>query len=200
MTKTKNRKVLMFIALTLSVLFIISYIKGNKDFKDFDYDILKSGDIVFTRGTSINSYVVLLFNRNTNDYSHCGIIYKEKNKSYIIHSTPTPVDTQKGRVVTESLDEFFHSNKVTLVSIFRLDNKYKENIGNALTAAIKYEKIPILFDDEFSLTNSKLYCTELIWKSFGASGLNLLDNSINNSILFPSDLRKSKKLKHIYTF
>ncbi len=172
----------------------------RKDFRDFNYKILKSGDIVFTRGNSINSYVVLLFDRNTSNYSHCGIIYKEKDKCYIIHATPSPIDNQKGRVVMESLEKFFLVNKVTLTSISRLDDKYEKNIEKAVMETQRYQKASILFDNEFSLKNDKLYCTELIWKSFLDSGINLLDKKINKGILFPSDLIKSKYLKAVYKF
>jgi len=198
--KIGNRKRLFIIAISIFALLLLSYINSKKDFREFNYNILSSGDIVFTRGTSINSYFVLLFDRNTNNYSHCGIIYIEKNKKYIIHATPSPIDNQKGRVVMEPLNNYFYSNKVTLVSIFRLDKKYNKNINRSLTTSLKYVRDAILFDDEFCLTNDKIYCTELIWKSYHESGLDLLDTNINKRIIFPSDLTNCKFLKRIYTF
>lgn len=193
------QRLILLVAFSFLIIAVLYFI-GKRDFNRFNYSKLESGDIIFTRGNSIKSYVVMLFDRNTDNYSHCGTIYKKKNKYYIIHATPTPIDGKVGRVLMEPLDDFFRSNAVTLVSVFRLKSGLKKHLKSILSTTDEYEKKLTLFDVNFSLTDDKLYCTELIWKSFLKSGLDLTAGKNDLNILFPSDLMKSDLLQPVYFF
>lgn len=195
-----KRKWHLLVGLLSLAFFCYIFLRISKDFKNFNYETLKSGDFIFTRGKSIQSFAVLLFDRNTTNYSHCGTVCIENNTCYIIHSTPTPIGNQKGGVVMEPLDEFFKSNAVTLASVFRFKNEENEHINAALVVLKNYLHDSILFDDEFVLTNNKLYCTELLWKAFLATGINLGEKHDLDKIIFPSDLIQSNYLEPIYTY
>ena len=187
--------------LILSTIFYCGlYIKNKRDYIGFNYNLLQSGDIIFTRGISMKSFVVLLLNRSTDRYSHCGVIFREKDKYFIIHSTPTPIDKKNGRIVREPLDDFFSFNNITLTSIYRVDNGHKKYIDSSLCIIKHFLQDKIAFDDDFQLTNQKLYCTELIWLAYKNAGLDLTGKDYFNKIIYPSDLINSKYLMHIYTF
>lgn len=183
----------------VSILCINAY-THKKDYRGFDYKKLDTGDILFARGRSVKSFFVLLINRNTNNYSHCGIIYKENNKCFIIHSTPTPVDKKEGRLVKELLTDFFVSNKVTIASVYRIDSSHQMFLKKSMVILNNYLHQEILFDDDFKLNNSKLYCTELVYKIYNKSGLPLISEDDFNKIIFPCDLIKSAYLRHVLTY
>ena len=188
------------ILLTVSSI-IFTFLSSTNviDYDSYDFNELETGDILFCRGKSIKSSLVILFNRGTTKYSHCGVIYKKKTIYYIIHATPTPVDHKNGRVVKERLEDFFSSNNVTIFSVYRMDSDHRNYIGKSFPFLMSYLKRKIIFDDDFDLKNRKLYCTELIWRIYKDAGLQLICHSDYNEIIYPSDLLKSKYLNPIFT-
>jgi len=189
-----------FLIITSLLIFAYGFIKfsGKRDYSRFDIKTLKTGDLIFVRGISIKSYVVLLFQKQTSNYSHCGVIEEDNGKFFVVHATPTPVDQKRPRIVKESLNDFFNFNKVTIAAVFRVDDSIEhKNFLNYINNQLKLE---IDFDDEFSLSNKKLYCTELIWRAFLADHIAIVDTSKINKIIFPADLIANKRLFAIYTF
>ncbi len=186
----------IFISLLIISIDEKSIKKNQKIYKKIDYNILKNGDLIFKKCTYIDSEAVNLLDKN-GDYSHVGIIIKNDKKILVIDSEP-----EKG-VIIESIKNFL--NDAYSFSIFRL--KVNRKIPySAVKFAKKFLNLP--FDNNFDLkTDNKLYCTELVWKSFLKAGFNLTGGKFNHfnfiffknkSYILPSLLLSSKKVKKIY--
>ncbi|MFD1552847.1 hypothetical protein DNU06_08210 [Putridiphycobacter roseus] len=128
---------------------------------------LKNGDIVLRRGDGPLSYH--LSRVNGEPFTHCGIIFKHKNKWGVIHSlgadaNPNGIDG----VQTTSLASFVKQTADSVLFICR--PIFKPNIGDSIVKQAKFylsEKIP--FDHSFSLLDKdKFYCSELLYYTFKA--------------------------------
>ncbi len=123
--------------------------------------LLRSGDIILRRGYGVDSIVAANFSNKEKRYSHAGIIYKDKNNIYVIHSEDNKRKGFNG-VVKEKLQNYLKGIKIWAVYMY--DNI---NVTKLTTYILKEEQSNILFDMEFDLkTNKKMYCSEFIYKSF----------------------------------
>ena len=123
--------------------------------------LLKSGDIILRRGYGIDSIVAANFSNKEKRYSHAGIIYKDKNNIYVIHSEDNKRKGFNG-VVQEKLQNYLKGIKIWAVYRYNDINSTK-----LISYILKEEQSNILFDMDFDLkTNKKMYCSEFIYKSF----------------------------------
>ena len=167
---SKNRtKLFLFLGLIVStLLFVVIYIhidsiKQKQNVNTFSCDIaLKDGYLVFRKGRSIESYVVLITDR-ASFYSHVGVIYMINKIPFIIHTVPDESENGIDYVKMEKLSVFFSSEKSSRGSIFRLKEQYTNSSKLAALTAKSYFDDKIIFDDAFDLkSENKLYCTELV--------------------------------------
>lgn len=125
-------------------------------------------DIILSRGQSIQSKLLNLFNTSLQTYSHIGIIQKEGNEVYILHSTPD--GTKENGIRYDKLQDFINLSNVNYYRILRLNSI---NNKEKLSKSIKYfkdGKFP--FDYNFdNLNKDKIYCSELVFDIFNKSGL-----------------------------
>ena len=168
---------------------------------------LQNGDLVFRRGRSIESQIVLLSDGNS-DYSHAGIIYIKNKKPFIIHSVPGEINEENELIKMESVNEFLSKEKATRFAVFRLENRLNSVTQEASDFAYECYLKKISFDNHYDLeSNTKLYCTELIWKAYKTAGIDLVKNRlrninfivINKNMIMPSSIIESKYLKQIYS-
>ena len=123
--------------------------------------LLKSGDIILRRGYGVDSIVAANFSNKEKRYSHAGIIYKDKNNIYVIHSEDNKIKGFNG-VVQEKLQNYLKGIKIW--AVYRYDDI---NLTKLTSYILEEKKSNILFDMEFDLkTNNKMYCSEFIYKSF----------------------------------
>ena len=211
---SKNRKKLfLFLGIFVSfiaVIVIYFYIDFNMPRENnFRCDIaLKNGDLVFRKGRSIESQVVLISDR-ASSYSHVGVIYILNNTPYVIHTTPDESSDDIDYVKMEKLSDFFSSEKASRGSIFRLKEQYSNSAKLAALNAKSFFDDKIIFDDAFDIkSEDKLYCTELVWKAFNKIGIDLIQGKFNKLflpfvkgfVILPSSLLNSYYLEEIYIF
>ncbi len=178
-----------------------------EDVVTIDKSILRNGDIIFRKGRSFVSQMVLLADKNS-PYSHTGIIYKKDDSVFVIHSVPAEEKGKTDIVKIEPIEIFIRPDRASGIAICRIkDSTFSDISFEASQLALIYAMKKIPFDAEFNLdTKNKLYCTELIWSVYKNSGLDLLDNKFSKStlpfykgpIIFPSDLLESKHLSKIF--
>lgn len=170
-------------------------------------NILKDGDVIFRRGTSFVSNMVLLAD-NSSPYSHTGIIRIINDSIYVIHAVPAETLTENDEVKIEPLNCFLFRDRATKIAVYRLMNDDTLTAASAANNALYYARINTPFDPDFNLADdSKLYCTELVWKCYLNAGINLTENIVEEikiplkqgPIILPGTLLKSKNLKHIYS-
>jgi len=169
---------------------------------------LQNGDLIFRRGTSIESQVVLLTDQNS-EYSHIGMIYKINGKLFIIHTVPKENDDDPGYIKLEPIDEFLSGGKAVRVAVYRLIQNSSEKINIASSYAYNCYIKKLCFDNNYDLvTDAQLYCTELIWKAYNRAGIDLVNNRLRNInliitskiMIMPSSIIESKLLKKVCSY
>ncbi|MCK4638844.1 MAG: hypothetical protein KAT33_05445 [Bacteroidales bacterium] len=196
------------------MLFIIIYklhgeAKQKQNVNNLNCDlVVKNGDLVFRKGRSIASRVVLITDR-ASSYSHVGVIYMLNEIPYVIHTVPDESENGIDYVKMEKLSVFFSSEKASRGSVFRLKEQYMNSAKLAALTAKSYFDDKIVFDDAFDLkSENKLYCTELVWKAYQKVGIDLIQGKfdklflpfVKGFIILPSSLLNSFYLEEIYYF
>ncbi|MBN2570663.1 MAG: hypothetical protein JXA68_00930 [Ignavibacteriales bacterium] len=212
----KILKIILFLFVLLIIGLSIYYVKTIwfshlGEFKNvgIDYRIIKHGDLIFRKGRSLVSQVVLLMD-NDSPYSHVGIVYKDRDSIFVIHAVPGEEDADTDFVRMDYIDDFLDCTNNTGGSIYRFYDSINYKLpDSAASIAKSYFNEKIMFDPDFSMrSNNKLYCTELIWKAYKNAGIDLIENKLDTAsiplgdgpFLYPSSLIKSKYLIKIYSF
>lgn len=162
---------------------------------------LREGDIIFQTSKSSQSKFIAYATNSIN--THCGIIVYQNDRPYVLEASNV--------VKLTPLNNFINKGALgARYSVYRYTDK---------PIKIRYKKyMGISYDSQFSLTNKKFYCSELVWviykEQFGVelckprplSSYNTLGlgkimkrRGISSKSLFvaPSDLAASKKLHRI---
>ena len=171
-----------------------------------DETILQEGDIIFRRGTSIASRVVLAADKEAG-YSHIGIIVKDTAGWRVIHAVPGETDKEYPEEIIkkETLPQFFAPKKAVSGAIFRLDTIERVGVLAAEKAQVLFER-KLLFDHKYDLEDStKMYCTELIFFVFKYTGIDISEGrrssypAIQGEFILPSDILAHPKLRKIFS-
>ena len=173
------------------------------------YDSLRTGDIVFRRGCSYSSYIVLAGQENHN-YSHIGIVQHTDSGWCVIHSVNDEPDhpADFDRVKIEKIERFFAPTRATNGEIMHTW-LHEERIARMSQQALRLVKDSVRFDASFDTAdNNRLYCTELIYFLYKNSGVDITEGrrtpvgilSFPDEIIFPCDIYENKKLKSYYKF
>jgi hypothetical protein len=155
---------------------------------------LKPGDIVFIRSRSGNALLiaalsgVVKVDDDTDDvFTHCGIIFKdgEELKVYegagrgkfltladwqIAESDGTVGKIVNGKVVRVAKKEPLHN-----VYAMRWNGEPKLATGFTALSTKANELHNTPYDHGFYWTDTRAYCSELVWRAFEVGGLRLLD-------------------------
>jgi uncharacterized protein YycO len=123
-----------------------------------DNDEIKNGDLIFQTSRSGQSKAIQLATKSK--YSHCGLIYKDGNDSFVFEAVQpvkrTPLDKwiargQDGKYVIKRL-----KNADQVLTAARL-TKMKQ-VGDKFNGKN--------YDLTFEWSDDKIYCSELIWKIY----------------------------------
>jgi hypothetical protein len=194
-------------ALLFFVFLIFGYKQKTAFFFQIDETILQEGDIVFRRGVSLASHVVLTADKE-GGYSHIGIIVKDSSGWRVIHAVPGETDKENPEEIIkkESLSQFFAPNKAAAGAIYRLDTVETIGILAAQKAQILFER-KLLFDHQYDLEDStKMYCTELLFFVFNDAGVDISEGKrssfpgFREAFLLPGDILACSKLKKIWVY
>lgn len=199
-------KTLLKIA-ALAIAFVpVALIDGLFSFPGVDasaYDpaLYRSGDILFVRGTSLRSRIVLFLDRTSDEYSHVGLVWMVDGVPYVVHATPSPAEgAPGGSVRIESLKEFLAPERVTQAAVFRLRDRSLRTADSAADIAVNFAAKRVPFDHDFSLSSvDELYCTEMIWRAYRTAGMDLLDGH-SEGLLLPSGLVANHYLVEVARF
>lgn len=155
--------------------------QSNSDFKN--------GDIIFQTSVSSQSKAIQLATKSK--YSHCGIIFKERNEFYVYEAIQpvkkTPLKKwiargKNGKYVVKRLKNDQILTEKTLSKMREVGQKFSGKN----------------YDLTFEWSDDKIYCSELIWKIYKrATGIEvgklekLKDFDLSNPIV-------QKKMKERY--
>ena len=168
---------------------------------------LCEGDLIFRKGRSLVSTVVLLNDRSSK-YSHVGIVAFKNNELFIVHAVPGEPDANGDEEVKcDTPSDFLDSEKASLFAVFRLAEDENHLAKFAAQKALDYYEMGLPFDKALDFRDDdKLYCTELVWKAYLAAGINLTRNKFHvlklnllaDSIILPGHFIESELLTRVY--
>lgn len=139
--------------LLIGLYFFISSGFSNKQTSTF-----QNGDIIFQTSQSKQCTAVRIATRSI--YSHCGIIYIEKNKVYVYEAV--------GPVKMTPFNEWIQHGKDSKYVVKRLKNASTE-LTPAIFSKIKASGAKYKgksYDIYFGWSDDKIYCSELVWKIY----------------------------------
>lgn len=164
-------------------------------------DRLREGDVVFRRGRSVLSNVVLSADAAAG-FSHVGLLRGNGRRFEVIHAIPGEGDGAPGGVVAEPLEEFLAPAVAAGFAVYR---PRATGVG-AVAARAAARLLHRPFDSRFDLaTASHVYCTELVWLAYLRAGVDLADGQLDQldlplhrgPVLLLSRLRESRHLVRI---
>ena len=171
-----------------------------------DTGLLKTGDLIFRRGKSIASRLVLLADKQST-YSHVGLLFMEGSEALVIHIVPAETDGDLAQVQVDRLASFIDARHNSAVSVRRLRHVRASHYGSLAGAvAWTYVREALPFDDRFDLESAdRMYCTELVWRAYLKAGIDLVDGVFvrvqtpfgAGRYLLPSSLLNSRYLREI---
>jgi len=115
-------------------------------------------------------------------YSHVGIVAPAEQGPCIIHAAPAA-----DALLEQPVEAFLADPKIRAVAVYRFSDTVAAASAAQLAEQFYREELP--FDDAFlKSTPQSLYCTELVWRAYLGSGINLcLDRFDEVSSLFVSE-------------
>ena len=171
-----------------------------------DRGLLETGDLIFRRGLSFASRLVLLADPQPL-YSHVGLLLVNGSEALVIHVVPAQAATDPAPVQVEPLATFIDRQHTSAVSVMRVEHiQARHYAAQAAAAASGYAREALSFDDQFDLESiDRMYCTELVWRAYLEAGIDLVDGVFpqfetpfgTGSFLPPSSLLGSPYLREI---
>lgn len=166
---------------------------------------LQDGDIAFRGGTSIESNVVEIADKN-GIYSHSGMLVKYEGKWKIVHAVPGEENETGGiqYLKMDDLDLFFAPDRACAGCFARYDTT-PEVLEKVAQEAIRWWKKKILFDNEYLMSDTTmLYCSQLVQLSFESQGIDVAQGRCHTfplakeKVIFPSDILENPKISRYY--
>lgn len=169
---------------------------------------LRTGDVVFRRGTGMASKIILKLD-TAGIYSHSGIVVNYKGKTMIAHAVSDEPDFEGDvdRVKIDPIEVYFSDHYAQCGEVCRMQD---DSIAcKAADFAIQAFERKVLFDHQYDdADTTKMYCAELVVSSYKKAGIELVSperhevsvQDFHAKCIFPSDLVNSKYLKSIYKF
>ena len=121
---------------------------------------------------------------------------------------PAESDDKDEFIKIEKLESFLTVDKASRFALYRVKNKTGSESQTASEFAYDCYSKKYCFDNDYDLnSDSKLYCTELIWKAYKYAGIDLVNDRfksidfimINKKMIMPGSIIQSKLLENIYT-
>ena len=149
MSKKIIKNILLINCFILTILFQSCNVRDSK---------LAEGDIIFQTDTSAYSRAIRLATHS--QYSHCGIIFNE-NGNYYVYEAVQPV---KKTLLNKFIARNYGCHYV-VKRLINADKFFNDTIIKKMKAQFKcFEGKD--YDSEYSWTDDRLYCSELVWKMF----------------------------------
>ncbi len=204
-----RRSVLALVAPLLIILFPTPLATGDRqDSIDSEFGIdtrlLETGDLIFRRGESLASRLVLLADSQS-VYSHVGLLLVGGSHPLVVHVVSPETFGDPASVQVEPLATFIAGQRTSAVTVRRLDHPQSGHYASlAAEAASAYARQALPFDGRFDLeSKDRLYCTELVWRAYLEAGIDLVDGVFvrlatpfgKGRFLLPSSLLNSRYLR-----
>lgn len=121
-------------------------------------DNIQEGDLIFQTSLSAQSKPIQLATKS--QYSHCGVIFKEKEGYFVLEAVQPVKKTQLDKWIARG------ENKKYVVKRLKNSNEILSEMALLKMKQIGQEFIGKNYDLTFEWTDDKIYCSELIWKIY----------------------------------
>ncbi|HHT21836.1 MAG TPA: hypothetical protein GXZ87_00775 [Bacteroidales bacterium] len=162
-------KVIGLILIVLALYFFFSK-KEKISINEIDENRIEDFDIILSKGQSMQSKLISLLKLTTEDYSHIGIVIKENDNVFVLHSTPDGSETNGVRY--DDLQTFIDLSNVSDFIVLRhkdISSEFKQKLRMEFS---RYKTIQAPFDFDFNnFEHKKLYCSELVLLIYEKAGL-----------------------------
>ena len=172
----------IFIAAFLVALLFIFFnqkekiIVTAKDFEQFN-----NFDVIVSSGQSVQSKLLNLINFSSITYSHIGIVVKNNNEIYILHSTPD--GTKENGIRFDNLQKFIDLSNVNYYKILRSKKTNKKKNLSLINIIVDYRSKNIPFDYNFNnLDKNEIYCSELVYDILTSNELLMFELDLSRPI------------------
>ncbi|SDX55736.1 Permuted papain-like amidase enzyme, YaeF/YiiX, C92 family [Lutibacter oricola] len=165
------RKLIKIFSVCLFVILIILFLhkKERIIINETDINKFEHLDIIVTSGQSFQSKVLNLINFSFESYTHVGIICKENNNVFVLHSTTD--GTKDNGIRYDNLQSFIELSNVNYYKILRSENIAK-SVSSINKSIDKYKTLKIAFDYDFdNLNKEQVYCSELVYDIYKSNGI-----------------------------
>lgn len=129
-----------------------------------DESTLMDGDLVLRHSKGFVSDAILTFQTQDPQFSHSGIVKKIDGKTFIYHATGGEENVSQ-KMKCEPIAIYCHPAATYKFGVFRWDlsDEQRERFVSILDG---YYKSGLEFDLDFDMTtDSKMYCSEMIYKA-----------------------------------
>ena len=151
---------------------------------------LNDGDIIFQTSLSQQSKAIQL--ATDSKYSHCGIIFKNKEKYYVYEAIQPVKQTPLDKWIARGKDGKFVIRRLINADLILTPDiiKKMKNVGEEFKGKN--------YDLTFEWSDEKIYCSELIWKIYKRStGLEIGElQKLREFDLTDSDVKKKMKERY----
>ncbi len=146
------KKIILFLT---SICFTLLFSCGNSKTNLTEF---QNGDIIFQTSESQQCEAVRI--ATNSKFSHCGIIFIEKGKTYVYEAVQP--------VKTTLLEDWITHGKDSKYVVKRLKKSKTQLTEEQLTAMKKYgeKMLNKNYDIYFGWSDSEIYCSELVWKIY----------------------------------
>lgn len=161
MQKFRLPLLISLLTVSIALFFSFSYQSSSKILtkKENVKKVYQEGDIIFQTSSSGQSSAIQL--ATNSKYSHCGIFIKNRNGKLMVAEAVQPVRMTP-------IKEFIQRGDDNHFVIKRITNK-----GSTLTDDVLKQMRELFYSFEgkdydimFEWTDSKIYCSELVWKMY----------------------------------
>lgn len=151
----KNNAFFLLFLVSLGFVLVLNGCSPGPNVAESD---LRNGDIIFHASKGDQSKAIQL--ATGSEYSHCGIIYIEAGKTYVVEAVQpvkrTPFEEfvkrgENGAYVVKRLRNAV--NILTEQVLQRMKNEGQKMIGKN-------------YDSHFNWSDDQIYCSELVWKIY----------------------------------
>lgn len=158
----------------------IKAVQEDRGKKKYDFSALQSGDIILKHGRGWVSRRIVQILHEKEKISHCGLVIRQKDSLFIIHSVAREVSGSDG-VQTISLKKFIRDTAPGSLRAVRLKAP-ADTRRKMAEEALKYLSRKTPFDYDYDYTSDdKIYCSELVYRVvLNASGEDCFRKKICN--------------------
>jgi len=165
---------------------------------EIDKNKIEDFDIIISKGQSVHSKLIGLMKFSFQEYSHIGIMIKDNDKIFVLHSTPD--GTNDNGIRYDDLQTFFDLSDVSDYTVMRhqyISPNYRQRLWIEFER-LKNSQTPFDFDFD-NYDHRKIYCSELVYIIFKNSGLSMFQEIEMTKPIYPKYFLKMNGLITIDT-